>query len=100
MSVTKEGLLAIGAVLTGAAVALWAAFWVYCLENSGARLNSWPSWTCAAIGALGLCLLLVGSVGKGAHSGFQMKQQGGDNSFNVQAGRNAVVTDDSPNQDD
>jgi hypothetical protein len=93
-------MMTLGSVLAGAAVTIWAAYWVYCLENPAGSLNTWPSWACALTAAVGLCLVILGALKGRRDSNFIMNQRGGGNSLNVQAGRDAIVEQDSSRGDD
>lgn len=91
MRMSSSGLQTLGSVITGSAVTLWAGFWIYAMQSPSAAVNSWPTWTLAAVATLGVIILVVGARRTSDPPNVTLSQHGGSNSLNVQSGRDAFV---------
>lgn len=89
--------MTVGAVLVGAAVAVWAGYWIYTLANPSTSIWSWPTWVSIAVTVVGATMMARGMLldrqaqPAASRSRPTMKQTGGRNSTNIQSGRDSIV---------
>jgi hypothetical protein len=89
--ISGAGWMTAGSSVLGAAVTLFAGFWIYSLTTAGIQLWSWPTWAALAGAVVGSAMLVHGMTSDGATGGVRMKQTGGRNSTNIQSGRDSIV---------
>jgi hypothetical protein len=85
---SAERWLPVGATLTGVGATAAIAYWIYCLEAEPSE-SFWrlPGYLSLAVAGVGLVCLTIGFFAPARGPVSQQHQRGGDESRNIQAGR-------------
>jgi hypothetical protein len=95
LRLSGDRLVAVGAAITGVGATFAAAFWTYTIAQTPHQ-TFWqaPGYASIAISALGLVLMAGGLLIPNPGSGSTQTQRSGDDSTNLQSGRDININTD------
>jgi hypothetical protein len=90
---SKSGLQTLGSLAAGSAVAVWAGYFIYALQDPNVDVNSKVTWILGGVALIGIAIALCGARVEPDQDlpAVSMRQRGGHKSRNIQSGRDTII---------